>query len=76
LTLSNETLSKVRQSMAYIVRDDRQRQALRPVESRVAVREPHDGLAEALFTGLNAAVFLILLAAVVAASILYTQGTL
>jgi hypothetical protein len=64
--------------MAYSVRDERERpnRALRPVETtQVAVREPRDGLAEALFTGLNAAVFLILLAAVIAAAILYSQGT-
>ncbi len=63
--------------MAYLARDDHERptRSLRAVEpTRSGVREAHDGLPEALFTGLNAAVFLILIAAVVAAAILYSQG--
>jgi predicted secreted protein len=35
---------------------------------------PHVGLAEMLFTTLNSAVFLILIAAVAGAAILYAQG--
>ncbi len=63
--------------MAYIARDeqDRLNRNLRSVEPpRAMAREPHDGLAEALFTGLNAAVFMVLMAAVAAAAILYSQG--
>jgi hypothetical protein len=36
---------------------------------------PHSGLAETLFTALNCAVFLVLMAAVAGAAILYAQGT-
>ncbi len=63
--------------MAYLSRDDRERSTgrLRTVEPpRAAVPDAHGGLPEALFTGLNVAVFLILIAAVVAAAILYSRG--
>ncbi len=63
--------------MAYLARDDRRRpnHPLRAVEpARAAAKSAHEGLPEALFTGLNAIVFLILAAAVIAAAILYSQG--
>jgi hypothetical protein len=63
--------------MAYLARDDSRRSTrpLRAVEPpRAVAQDPRDGLPEALFTGLNAFVFLILAAAVVAAAILYSQG--
>jgi hypothetical protein len=63
--------------MAYLARDDHERstRSLRAVEAPLAaVRDAHSGLPEALFTGLNAVVFVILIAAVVAAAILYSQG--
>ncbi len=63
--------------MAYLARDDRQRSnhPLKAVEpARALAKSAHDGLPEALFTGLNAIVFLILAAAVIAAAILYGQG--
>jgi hypothetical protein len=63
--------------MAYLVRDDRQTspRSLRAVEPpRGLAQDARDGLPEALFTGLNVVVFLILASAVVAAAILYSQG--
>jgi hypothetical protein len=45
------------------------------VATRAIAREDHGGLAETLFTTLNSAVFLILIAAVAGAAILYAQGT-
>ncbi len=42
---------------------------------RSAARAPQSGLAETLFTALNCAVFVVLMAAVAGAAILYAQGT-
>jgi hypothetical protein len=64
--------------MSYIPRDNskRVRATLRAVEPpRAAVRQAHGGLPEVLFTSLTATVFLVLIASVAAAAILYSQGT-
>ena len=63
--------------MSYIPREttERRRSHLRAVEPpRAIARQPQTGLAEFLFTNLTAAVFLVLMAAVAAAAILYSQG--
>ena len=63
--------------MSYIPREtpERRRPHLRTVEpTRAIASEPHAGLPELLFTSLTAAVFLVLMAAVAAAAILYSQG--
>jgi hypothetical protein len=64
--------------MSYIPRDnqERGRAHLRAIEPpRSAVREAQAGLPEVLFTSLTAVVFLVLIASVAAAAILYSQGT-
>jgi hypothetical protein len=63
--------------MSYIRRDasGQRRSHLRTVEpTRAIARQPHSGLPELLFTSLTAAVFLVLMAAVAAAAVLYGRG--
>ncbi|HEY2051046.1 MAG TPA: hypothetical protein VGH03_17030 [Caulobacteraceae bacterium] len=63
--------------MSYAPRDSKPRRPhLRAVESTQAIASHSHagGLPEALFTGLTAAVFLVLMAAVAAAAILYSRG--
>jgi hypothetical protein len=64
--------------MAYTARDQSARRRshhLRQVEPpRALAREDHSGLPELLFTSLTATVFLVLMAAVATAAILYSRG--
>jgi hypothetical protein len=64
--------------MSYAPREtsEPRRPKLRAVETTQAIAsEPHaGGLPEVLFTGVTAAVFLVLMAAVAAAAILYSRG--
>ncbi|HEX4740662.1 MAG TPA: hypothetical protein VH353_04960 [Caulobacteraceae bacterium] len=63
--------------MSYIPRDAsvQRRSHLRTVEPTRAIARPQSaGLPELLFTSLTAAVFLLLMAAVAAAAILYSRG--
>jgi hypothetical protein len=62
--------------MSYIPRDAsvQRRSHLRTVEPTRAIARQSAGLPELLFTSLTAAVFLLLMAAVAAAAVLYSRG--
>jgi hypothetical protein len=63
--------------MAFLAREQSHRPDQTPRAADYSSHADHHevGLAEALFTSLNAVVFLILMAAVAAAAILYSRGT-